>query len=390
MHLVFATSLVPDGAMTSGYEIATAAIVDALRRAGVRVTVVGFKLPGREAIDPDQTVVLGTLEVRTDRADTRTKLRWLGKAMLSNMTFSSAKLLAIPPAALKKELARLEPFDGFLLNSVQFAAAYEECFVHKPSLFAPYNVEYRSAAENAEAAHSAVERFLYRREARLLETVEKRLCDRASFVYTLAPEDRAPLGVASDARSAWLPLVARLTPPQRVTRRDIACDAALIGTWTWHPNLIGLEWFLNEVVPHLPSDFRVNIAGSVPTRIRSDHPGVRLVGRVPDATEFVLSGAAVPLISRAGTGVQLKTIETFELGLPSVATRSSLRGITNVPENCAVTDDAREFARLLVETSKKPDCIDGSRFYAAQRAALDATIRRGLETLKAGRLEAAA
>ena len=47
------------------------------------------------------------------------------------------------------------------------------------------------------------------------------------------------------------------------------------------------------------------------------------VGRVPDAVAFVLSGRTVPLISRAGTGVQLKTIETFELGLPAVASMSA-------------------------------------------------------------------
>jgi UDP-N-acetylmuramate dehydrogenase len=41
MHLVFATSIVPQGAPATGYEIANAAIIDALRRAGVRVTVLG-------------------------------------------------------------------------------------------------------------------------------------------------------------------------------------------------------------------------------------------------------------------------------------------------------------------------------------------------------------
>ncbi|MBN9550641.1 MAG: glycosyl transferase, partial [Alphaproteobacteria bacterium] len=47
MHLLFATSIVPDGALASGYEIANAAIIDALRRAGVRVTVIGFIWPGK-------------------------------------------------------------------------------------------------------------------------------------------------------------------------------------------------------------------------------------------------------------------------------------------------------------------------------------------------------
>ena len=52
MHLVFATSIVPDGAPATGYEIANAAIIDALRRAGVRVTVLGLHLARQGAGGP--------------------------------------------------------------------------------------------------------------------------------------------------------------------------------------------------------------------------------------------------------------------------------------------------------------------------------------------------
>ena len=37
MQLLFATSIVPDGGLGSGYEIANAAVIGALRRAGARV-----------------------------------------------------------------------------------------------------------------------------------------------------------------------------------------------------------------------------------------------------------------------------------------------------------------------------------------------------------------
>ncbi|TIP99080.1 MAG: glycosyltransferase, partial [Mesorhizobium sp.] len=79
----------------------------------------------------------------------------------------------------------------------------------------------------------------------------------------------------------------------------------------------------------------------------SAHPGVEFVGRVPDAQAFVRSAAVIPLISTSGSGVQLKTIETFELGLPSVATSHSLRGIDHRPDNCVVTDDPVAFAGAL-------------------------------------------
>ena len=49
MHLVFATSIVPDGAAGSGYEIANAAVIDALRRAGARVAPDGALIAARAA-----------------------------------------------------------------------------------------------------------------------------------------------------------------------------------------------------------------------------------------------------------------------------------------------------------------------------------------------------
>ncbi|TPN56667.1 glycosyltransferase [Mesorhizobium sp. B1-1-9] len=386
MHLLFATSIVPDGAPASGYEIANAAIIAALRRAGARVTVIGFIWPGRAAADPQNTVVLGAVDVRTENASALQKLAWVGKAMLSGLTFASVKLRAVSDSDVLASIERAGPFDGYVLNSVQFAGAFEKLFEDRPSIFVAHNVEHLSARENAAAATGIFQRLLFRREARLLEVVEERLCRQARFVFTLAEEDRAALGVAADDRSAVLPLVTGAKA--RKGPRHIDCDAALIGTWTWQPNRIGLDWFLDKVVPHLRPDFRIRIAGSMPSGVTSAHPGVEFVGRVPDAQAFVRAAAVVPLISTAGSGVQLKTIETFELGLPSVATSRSLRGIGHRPANCIVTDDPASFARALEAAAADIRDVDGSAFHREQIRALDAAIRLGLEKIGVVRQEA--
>lgn len=390
MHLLFATSIVPDGALASGYEIANAAIIDALRRAGVRVTVIGFTWPGRPAADPENTIVLGAIDVRTESASPWQKLAWVGKAMLTGLTFASVKLRVVADADVRAAIERAGPFDGYILNSVQFAGAFEGLFGDRPSIFVAHNVEHRSAEENAAAAGSVLQRWLFRREARLLAVMEERLGRAARFVFTLAEEDRAALGVASDDHSAVLPLVTRAEAPAKNGPRRIDCDAALIGTWTWQPNRIGLDWFLTKVVPHLKADFRIRIAGNMPSGVTSTHPGVQFVGRVPDAQAFVRGGAVIPLISTAGSGVQLKTIETFELGLPSVATSRSLRGIGYRPQNCVVTDDPIAFALALEAAAADVRDIDGTAFRRQQVRALDAAIRLGLERLGAVRQEVAA
>ena len=79
--------------------------------------------------------------------------------------------------------------------------------------------------------------------------------------------------------------------------------------------------------------------------------------------------------------MQLKTIETFELGLPSVATSRSLRGIDHRPANCVVTDDPAAFASALEAAAADVRDVDGSAFHRRQVKALDAAIRLGLEKL---------
>ncbi|MGE0279355.1 MAG: glycosyltransferase [Rhizobiaceae bacterium] len=385
MHLLFATSIVPDGALSSGYEIANAAIIDALRRIGARVTVLGYTWPGKPPSDPENTIVLGEIDVRTEGASHLRKVGWLMRAVSGGMTFASAKLTVVGQAAVRQIIDRAGPFDGYVLNGAQMAGAYQAIFADKPKLFVAHNVEHHSAEQNAQAATSTLQKFLFRREAKILRDLESRLCVDASFVYALAEEDRIALGVGSDDRSVALPLVTTEREPPPPRERKIECDAALIGTWSWQPNRIGLDWFLQQVTPHLPSAFTIRIAGHAPADLKADHPGVSFVGRVADAETFVCSAAVVPLVSRAGTGVQLKTIQTFELGLPSVATPLSLRGIDHRPSNCVEADDPAAFAQALMQAARQraPDA-DGRAFYRRQRAELDLRVRHGLT--KAGLL----
>ncbi|RST87075.1 glycosyltransferase [Aquibium carbonis] len=381
MHLIFVTSLVPDGEPATGYEIANAAIIAALRRSGARVTVLGYTWPGKAPSDPHNTISLGEIDVRTEGAGALRKMRWLAGAVLSGLTFASAKLRAAGEADIRAALKRAEPFDAYVINAAQFAGAFEHLFADRPSLFVAHNVEHRSAEENAEAVRDLVQRTLFRREARLVRAVEQRLCDRAAFVYTLAEEDRAALGVAEDHRSAALPLVTRSEAPEPCVPRTIVCDAALIGTWTWQPNRIGLEWFLRDVTPWLPRNFRTRVAGSIPADLPCP-PGVEFVGRVANAVDFVRGGAVVPLIARAGTGVQLKTIEAFEQGLPCVATSRSLRGIAHLPANCRIADDPAAFAtELAAMAADRIEDVDGRTFHAAQLQVLDASIALGLSAI---------
>ena len=384
------TSLVPHAVASTGYEVANAAVINGLRRAGARVTVIGFTWPNHQMTNDTDTVVLGEAEVRTEGASIGRKIGWVIKSFLTGLSISSAKLRIISALELREAIAGLDDFDAYVLNGVTLPGAFEEIFRDKPSLFVAHNVEHRSAEENAQDTKSIVQKLLFRREAHILRKLENRLCTQARFVFTFAEDDGRVLGLDS-SRFATVPLVMPNDAP--VSRpQEAEYDLALIGTWTWHPNRIGLEWFLREVRPLLPQDISIAIAGNTPTDLMSAWPGVNFVGKVADATAFVENGRLVPLISRAGTGIQLKTVETFELGMPSVATAHSVRGISNIPANCTIADKPAEFAaaiRQQIETIRGgvDQRLDGKAFRHSQIAGMDHAISRGLGALqvKAGK-----
>lgn len=392
MHLVFVSSLLPVENPVSGFDIANRVILDAVRAQGVTVSLLGYQAPDVQVASAERTASLGVQEITTARASTGDKIRWLAGALLNGTTVSSAKMLVCGRARLRSALQSLAPFDGLILNSVQLPGAFLPVFAEYDSIFVAHNVEAKTAAENARHAPGVLERLLFRREARLIEVLEQRLCLGAQFVWTLSEEDRQALRVADDNKSASLPMVTRTLPPaQPDGGRQADFDLGMIGTWSWKPNRAGLDWFLSDVVPLLPDTMTIAIAGNLPNPpSHPSHPGIRFVGRVPDARAFLASCAVVPLASTAGTGVQLKTIETFEMGLPSVATPSALRGVKTVPSNCVIAKEAGQFAAALVQTvgdaRKHPGTVlDGRKFHASQTAGLSEAIERGLVRLGKGR-----
>lgn len=389
MRLAFLTALVPVARPDTGFEIANAAILEALRNAGHEVTAFGFLRPGEEPADPDRSRIIARTEIENAVASPGLRLRWIAAALRLRLPVACAKLRLAGAGRLVEAVRAEGPFDAIVLNSVMLPGAFPELLRLAPCLLVEHNIEYVSAGQSANHARNPVLKRLYRREARLLEQIERRLWRDCRFVWTLAEEDRAALGPAGAARSAALPLLPVAAAPHTATvaEPEPAHDVGLIGTWTWTPNFIGLDWFLREVCPLLPPDVTVAVAGRLPPDVTAP-PGVRFLGRVPAADAFLRSCRIVALTSRAGTGVQLKTVEALGLGLPAVATPLSCRGFSAMPANVTQAEGPRAFAdelvaRLAVIRAGDRQRLDGAAFLDRQRQALTEGLERGLAAARA-------
>ncbi|MGX5735287.1 glycosyltransferase [Bosea thiooxidans] len=384
MRLAFLTSLVPVARPDTGFEIANAAVLSALRAAGHDVTAIGFVRPGEVPAEPEKAVVVAAVDIENAVVSPMQRLGWLAAAFRHRLPVACAKLRQAGAGRLVEAVRAHGPFDAIVLNSVMLPGAFPELLKLAPCILVEHNLEYVSARQSAKHARNPLLRWLYAREARLLEATERRLWREARFVWTLSEEDRQALGPEGQAKSGVLPLVSgdAGAAAQDGPEEEQAFDIGLIGTWSWEPNRVGLDWFLRDVCPLLPADLRVAVAGRIPPEMQAP-PNVALVGRVPAADAFLRSCRIIALASRAGTGVQLKTVEAMQLGLPAVATSLSCRGFTELPANFTLADTPADFAKALVERlaairAGDRQRIDGAAFLAGQRTALAQALARGL------------
>ncbi len=383
MHIAFMSSVVTDGNPTSGFEIANEAIVQGLRALGHKVSVIGFSVPRQTRRIHENVVVVDELNLENAAVGGWQKLGFVARAIKSGLPISASKLTVVGREKLDAAIHSCGKIDGYIFNSYQMAAAFPH-LLDRPFGFVTHNVEHVSAAQNAVSAHSKLQRWLYARDARLLKSIEMEHCEKAEYVWALSADDIKTLGLSSD-KSTVLPLIAPFVESTD-TFNEKEFDIGMIGTWAWEPNRVGLQWFLHEIAPKLPKDFRIAIAGKVPDTMIKKDSNVRFQGRVESARGFLESVHVVPLISQGGTGVQLKTIEAFQAGHACVATSSSLRGIENLPANCARADSIDEFVNSLVVQVKKSRAgnlpkMDGRQFFNRQFSDMKNALVKGLKKI---------
>ena len=115
------------------------------------------------------------------------------------------------------------------------------------------------------------------------------------------------------------------------------------------PNIEGLNWFLDQVWPHLITIFpklELHIAGrNCPDWIRNeDRANLVIHGEVEDSSAFLLEHplSVVPLLS--GSGMRAKIIEAMALGRVVLTTSLGLEGISaRDKKEVLVADTVQDF-----------------------------------------------
>jgi hypothetical protein len=186
-------------------------------------------------------------------------------------------------------------------------------------------------------------------------------------VINVAPNEHQMLSTANPRSSLVTPYVVfepRLTEAKAPTTVDALAREWKLGPWylglgrfdllllgdSHKANLESAEWFMQEVyLPHLqPLGRSLAIAGRVtePLYKRFGTVGnVFYMGFVPDVQTVRGVSAVAVLPDKRGTGISIKTLETFASGQAFVATSRALRGFAErLPSGLQSHDDPKAFA----------------------------------------------
>lgn len=244
-------------------------------------------------------------------------------------------------------------------------------------VLAPHNIEHRILRQVA-CASGGARRLFGTIDSRKVEREERSLWPRMSLCLAVSDIDARTMRQGGARRVEICPNgtdpVPRL-PPQPRSPHD-PLRILFVGTGQYHPNVRGLRWFIEQVLPmlrrHVPAV--LDIVGDPPP-LRAEAPGVTYLGRVAELKPHYerAHAAIVPLFE--GSGTRLKAIEAAAWGRPIVSTPLGSEGLAlTAGEHFLAAETAQQFVAALTSVARwyeTPDArlerlLDGARAVAEQ------------------------
>jgi glycosyltransferase involved in cell wall biosynthesis len=249
------------------------------------------------------------------------------------------------------------PKDSFAILDLRMVEALPG--MRYPFVYNAHNAEHSLFSRRADHERQPV-RSLIRLESARIRRIEAKAVLNARLIAACSDNDRrelVDLAPQSDSKVVVMPNgvdTRRYSPIA-----DAACEPRTIllsGSYHWRPNLIGLEWFLAEVLPLLRArmpggGYAIRVAGrmkpDVVERLRR-YPDVTAVPDPPDMRDELERAAIVAAPVLVSSGTRLRILEAWAAGRPVVTTSPGALGLTcRDGQELLLADTPVEFAHAI-------------------------------------------
>jgi polysaccharide biosynthesis protein PslH len=186
-----------------------------------------------------------------------------------------------------------------------------------------------------------------------MNRVERRWCGRITLNVAVSEHDRGLLKrIAPDARVAIVPngVDVKEFRPGGMAGEGVA----YVGGTSPFPNLDALNFFCEQILPHLgPAGAHVPArwigrASTDEQRHYRERYGVEVTGYVEDVRPLMRDAACHIVPLRVGGGTRLKILNSWAMGKAVVSTSIGCEGLAAVDgENILIRDEPRSFAAAV-------------------------------------------
>jgi glycosyltransferase involved in cell wall biosynthesis len=301
----------------------------------------------------------------------------MARSVLSGQPWMMVRDDRVDMRMLVDRLARESAFDvahADQLNMAQYAARVPQA----RKVLDAHNALWLLYKRLAATMKPGMRRALLERDWRLLKRYEGRVCRSFGGVLAVSAEDKAAL---LEAMSATMPAVSEADrrkivvipiavdgdEVRPVVRRPDADHILHIGTMYWPPNIDGVKWFIDQVLPRIRAerpDVRFDVVGARPPQelidLGASDGRINVTGYVENPEPYLQRAGAMIVPLRAGGGMRVKILNAMAQALPIVTTTLGCEGIAVEPgRHVLVADTPDEFARSTLNLLQDRVRADG-------------------------------
>ncbi len=380
MRICFVSPLVPSVA----YGHRPYSFLTELSRLGHEVTLVCLNDPGPV---PDAASKLETLGIEV-RSHTLSRPKRWANCLFGLFSSTPLRVLHCKSRSFERYLRQLLEqqefdvlhFDRFRLASYGMKIMTEfqgPVVIDFPDSLSLY---YRRAVDNP---RHFLKKWIDRRENRVTPDFEKRVLQSGMTTIVCSELDRDCL--FDHSPDACIEVIPNMVDIDEFTPRSKESEEVMgvfTGTLYYLPNIDGLLWLKDEVLPLLDGiDFPTQVIGyGATSELESleNDSRIDMVGYVENMADHLYLEDIYLCPLRVGAGIRFKLLEAFSAGMATISTTLGYEGIPCTPgEHLLVADTPADFASAILYLVDHPEekkrLGENAREFVRERYSVEAT-----------------
>lgn len=258
--------------------------------------------------------------------NTRTNLLGAIKHLLKNDSYNVARFYDKDvEEKIIKHLSENQ-FDIAIFESI-YLLPYLSVFQEKgiKVIIRTHNLEHHIWASLSKNARFFLKKWYYKKLSQQLKKYEESTLKRVAGIIAISEEDGNYFKqFEPEVKTTVIPVPSKIDFPKVDYKQN---DFYFLGAMDWQPNIEGIKWLYEKVIPNGITAGTFYLAGRNLKPNKYKHTNVKVVGEVDNAVDFILAHGICLIPLHSGSGIKIKLLENMAIGKPIITTQEGIRGV---------------------------------------------------------------